>query len=233
MDALGINLGFFIAQIVNFLIVFLLLWKGVWPKVTKMLDERAERIAQGLEDARAAEEKLANAEREREEVLHKARAEGQKFIEEARQRAEEQAKQILAEARADADRVRAQAREQAEEERNRILTEAREDIVALAMAAAERLVGVSLDEAKQREIIHDFFTSVPPEVKGLGAEVTVISAVPLTEEEKAQIQKAIGAEAVEYQVDPSILGGLVLRAGDKVVDASARGDLTALAQQLQ
>jgi len=233
VDALGINLGFFIAQIVNFLIVFLLLWKGVWPKVTKMLDERAERIAQGLEDAHAAEEKLANAEREREELLHQARAEGQKFIEEARQRAEEQAKQILAEARAEADKIRAQAHEQAEEERNRILSEAREDIVALAMAAADRLVGVTLDEAKQRAIINEFFTAVPPEAKGLGDHVTVISAVPLTDEEKSQIQKTLGAKDVAYQVDPSILGGLILRAGDKVVDASVRGDLLALAQQLQ
>ncbi len=233
MDALGINLGFFIAQIVNFLIVFLLLWKGVWPKVTKMLDERAERIAQGLEDARAAEEKLANAEREREEVLRQARAEGQKYIEEARQRAEEQAKQILAEARAEAEKIRTQAREQAEEERNRILAEARDDIVALAMAAAERLVSVSLDEAKQREIVNAFFTAAPPEAKGLGGQVTVISAVPLTDEEKARLQQAIGAESVTYQVDPSILGGLILRAGDKVVDASVRGDLLALAQQLQ
>jgi len=101
------------------------------------------------------------------------------------------------------------------------------------MAAADRLVGVTLDEAKQRAIINEFFTAVPPEAKGLGDHVTVISAVPLTDEEKSQIQKTLGAKDVAYQVDPSILGGLILRAGDKVVDASVRGDLLALAQQLQ
>lgn len=233
MDALGINLGFFIAQLVNFGIIFLLLAKLVWPRVLKMLDERSERIAKGLEDARAAEEARANAERERDKLLAQARAEAQKVLEEARQRGEEQLKQMLREAQAEAEKVREQARAQAEEERNRILAEARDDIVALALAAAERLVGETLDEKRQKAIVKRFFAGVPAEAKGLGDRVTVISAVPLADDEKAEVVKITGAKEVEYRVDPSILGGMILRAGDKVVDGSVRGDLSALSLALR
>lgn len=233
MDALGINLGFFIAQLVNFGIIFLLLAKLVWPRVLKMLDERSERIAKGLEDARAAEQARENAERERDKILAQARAEAQKVIEEARQRGEELIKQMTREAQAQAEEVRAQARVQAEEERNRILAEARDDIVALALAAAERLIGDSLDEKRQKAIIKQFFAGVPAEAKGLGQKVVVISAVPLTDDEKTELLKVTGAQEVEYRVDPSILGGLILRAGDKVVDGSVRGDLSALSMALR
>lgn len=233
MDALGINLGFFIAQIVNFGLVFFLLAYLVWPRVVNMLDERAERIAKGLEDQRAAEEALANAERERDDLLRQARAEGQKVIEEARSRGDEQVKQMLDEAKTEAERIRADARKEANAERETILAGAREDIVSLAIAASERLIGTSLDEKQQRTIITDFFSAVPDAAKNLGKQVTVVSAVPLTDAEKAQVAKVTGADSVEYKVDPAILGGLVLRSGDKVVDGSVRGDLSALSLQLQ
>jgi len=233
VDALGINLGFFIAQIINFGIIFLILSVLVWPRVTQMLDERAERIAKGLEDQRAAEEALANAERERDELLRQARSEGQKVIEEARQRGDEQVKQMLDEAKAEAEKVRTDAREEARNERESILAEARDDIVSIAIAASERLIGDSLDDKKQRAIISDFFSDVPADAKNMGGQVTVISAVPLTDSEKAQVTKVTGADDVTYKVVPSILGGLVLRSGDQVVDSSVRGDLSALSLQLQ
>lgn len=233
MDALGINLGFFIAQIVNFGLIFFLLAKFAWPRALNMLDERSERIAKGLEDARAAEEARENAEREREKLLAQARADGQKLLEEARQRGEEQIKQMLHDAASEAEQIRAQARAQAEEERNRILSDTRDEIAALAIAATEKLVGEALDEKRQKAIVKQFFAEVPAEAKGLGGDLVVVSAVPLDDDEKAQVEKVTGAETVEYRVDPSILGGLIIRAGDKVIDGSVRGGLRTLAAQLQ
>lgn len=233
MSALGINLGFFIAQLINFGIIFFLLAKFVWPRVTTMLDERAERIAKGLEDARAAEQALQNAEAEREKVLRQARADAQKILDDARQRGDEQVKTILRDAEKEAEDRRAQVRAQAEEERNRVLADTREQIVALAMAAAERLIGDSLDEKRQRAVIQSFFSDVPAEAKGIGKQISVISALPLTADEQAQVKKITGADAIDYRVDPGILGGLVIRSGDKVVDGSVRGDLASLSAQLR
>jgi len=233
VDKLGINLGFLLFQLFNFGLIFFLLARFVWPRVLRTLDERQERIAKGLEDARAAEEARANAERERDQILAQARSEGQRLLEEARQRGDEQVKTMAREATQDAEERRTQARTQAEEERNRILSESREQIVALAMAAAQRVVGETLDMAKQRTIIERFFTEVPADARNLGGRVEVVSALPLADKEKAEVQKVTGAQQVDYKVDPSILGGLVIRAGDKVIDGSVRGDMAALAGRLR
>jgi F-type H+-transporting ATPase subunit b len=220
-------------QIFNFGLIFFLLAKLVWPKVLNMLDERQQRIARGLEDARAAEEARANAERERDRILSQARADGQKLVEEARQRGDEQIKQMVREATAEAEERRAQGRAQAEEERNRILADTREQIVTVAMAAAEQLIGQSLDATRQRDVLKRFFSEVPAEARSLGKRVEVISALPLTSDEQSEVKRVTGAEQVDYRVEPEILGGLILRSGDKVVDGSVRGDLSTLSSRLR
>jgi F0F1-type ATP synthase delta subunit len=49
----------------------------------------------------------------------------------------------------------------------------------------------------------------------------------------AEVKKVTGASTIDNKVEPAILGGLILRAGDKVVDGSVRGDLSSLAGQLR
>ena len=83
--------------------------------------------------------------------------------------------------------------------------------------------------SKHRTVVKRFFADVPAQAKGMGKAVTVISAVPLTDDEKADVKKVTGADEVDYKIEPQILGGLILRAGDKVVDGSVRGDLSSLA----
>jgi len=70
-------------------------------------------------------------------------------------------------------------------------------------------------------------------VKNLGEDVEVVSALPLTDAEQGQIKKQTGAKNINFRVDPSILGGLVLRSGDRVVDASVRNNLQGLASQMR
>lgn len=234
MDKLGINLGFFLFQLLNFGIIFFVLARWVWPRVIKMLDERAERIAQGVEDARVAEEARENAEREREKLLRQTQVEVQKIMEEAKQRGREQGEQVLRDAQQEAEQIRVQAHTQAEEERSHILGEARGQIVDLAIAAANHLIGEVLDknDKKHRTIIQQFFAKVPDGTKDLVGTLTVVSAVELTQDEKDQVKEATSADEVIYRVEPQILGGLILRAGNKVVDGSVRGDLSSLAAQL-
>jgi len=232
LEKLGIVGGNLIFQIINFLILFggLLL---AWKPLVKALEARREKIAKGLEDARAAEDARANAEREAQKIIDQRRAEGAKMIDEARARGEEQGKAVLEAAQKDADDIRSRARREAEEERNALLGEVRTQVGQLALAAAERVIGQSLDEKKAAGIVADFFAKTPAGVKGLGSSVEVISALPLSDAEKSKIKDETGAKEVTYRVDPAILGGLVLRAGDKVVDASVRSNLQGLAAQVR
>ncbi|HLU12150.1 MAG TPA: F0F1 ATP synthase subunit B [Oceanobacillus sp.] len=233
LTPLGINAGFLVAQIINFLLIFGLLTALLWRPIVNTLDSRAMRIQKGLEDAAAAANARRNAEAEAESILSAARAEAAKVIEEARNRGEEVARQIEAEARAEADNIRAEARARANEERDRQLADLRGQVASISIAVAQRLLGEALDEKRQQALINDFFSKVPAEAKSLSGSVEVISAMPLDEAEQNRIKKEIGATDATFIVDPGILGGLVIRTQDRVVDGSVRSGLNELALRLR
>ncbi len=234
MQGLGINGGWLLGQIVNFLIVFGAIALLAWRPLLRAMDARSERIAKGLEDARAAEQARANAEREAQKLMDQRRIEAGKLVDEARVRAEEQAKTVIEEANKEAADIRTRAHREAEEDRNAQLGEMRSQIAQLAIAAAQRVIGETLvDQKKAQAIVSDFFAKAPADVHGLGQSVEVTSALPLTDTEKSQIQSLTGAQEVTNKVDPGILGGLVLRSGDRVVDASVRSSLQGLAVQMR
>ena len=118
-------------------------------------------------------------------------------------------------------------------------------MAALAISAAQKVVGESLDERRQHTLIEEFFSGVKggkftmlegEAVAGNAAEVT--SALPLSAEEQETVRRDIvaklgGSPAVVFRVDPSILGGVVVRVGDKVVDASVAGRLEGLRANLR
>jgi F-type H+-transporting ATPase subunit b len=232
LTPLGINLGFLIAQIINFGVVFGLLSVFMWGRLRNMLDTRAAEIAKGLEDAKAAANARLNAEAEAEKILAQARQEVAKNIEEGRSRGAEVGKQVEADARAQAEKILADARASAAQARDAELAGMRGQVAAIAIAATQRLIGEALDEKKQHALVNDFFSKVPKDAKSLGGKVEVVSAMPLTDDEKSKVQKETGASDVSFSVDPSILGGLILRAGDRIVDGSVRSNLSELSSRL-
>jgi F-type H+-transporting ATPase subunit b len=234
LGKLGINGGFLLAQILNFLIIFLVVALIAWRPLIRVLEARRERIAKGLEDARVAEQARANAERDAQKLIEERRIEADKLVEEGQRRGEEQARAVIEAANREAETIRVKALQEIEEKRTALLGEVRSQVVDLAIAAAQRVIGDTLvDKKHARAVIGDFFARAPAEAQGLGQSVEVTSALPLTDAEKSEIQERIGAQEVAYRVDPSILGGLILRAGEKVVDASVRTNLQALAVQMR
>jgi F-type H+-transporting ATPase subunit b len=245
MEKLGINLGFFIFQVLNFLVLVVLLYAFAYRPILNMLENRKKKIAQGLEDARVAGEARANAEKEAREIITKAQAEANQKIREATDRAESAAREVQARAEEEAAKAREGALAEAALERDRVLADLRGQIAGLSIAAAQRLIGETLDERRQHALIEEFFSGVRSgkvtvlegeSLSGASAEIT--SALPLTPAEqeavKRDILSKIGAQAtVTFRVDPSILGGLVVRVGDKVLDGSVSGQLEGLRQSLR
>ncbi len=237
MEALGINLPFLLVQIVNLLIVYTVVAKWVVAPIGQLLEKRRETIAQGMEDARVAAEARANAEKEAAKIKADAQAEASKVVSEASERAQAAAADIEAAAQAKAAEAKGKAMADVEAERNQMLGDLRGQVAALAIAGAQKLVGEALDEKRQHALLSDFFAGVKDgkvtvleDVKGDNAEIT--SALPLTEAEQEVVKKDVlaksGAEAVAFKVDPSILGGLVIKVGDKVMDGSVAGKLDGL-----
>ena len=233
LDNLGINLGYLILQIIGFVIIFLVVRGYALNPIVNSLEERKAKIAKGLEDARQAAIARDNADAEAKKVLDEARADAAKARQDAASAAEEQAKGIVAAASDDAKKIVANASSEAEDERNRILSDARGQIASIAIAAANKLVGEALDEKKQRSIVADFFSQVPADVAALsGDNAEVTSALPLTDKEQKSVEKALKADKVDFKVNPTILGGLIVRVGDKVVDNSVSAQMNALKDSL-
>lgn len=231
--ALGLNAGYLLAQLINFGIIFGALTLLLWRPIINMLDARAAKIAKGLEDAQVAANARLNAEAEADRILAAARTDVSKAIEEGRSRGEDVSRQVEAEARAEAERIRNEARLAAEAERNTQLADLRGQVADIGVAIARRLIGESLvDGKRQQGIINDFFTRLPADARGLRGAVEVTSAMPLSPDEQSRIQRELGVEAVMFKVDPDILGGLVVRAGDRVIDGSVRSGLNEMAAQL-
>ncbi len=234
MEALGVNLGYLIMQILIITIMLLLMKGLVYKPILRILDERKARVAKGLEDARQAAIARDNADVEAKKILDTARQEAAKIRQDAVAQADETAKAIEAKANEEARDIVAGAAESGEEERNRILSELRGQVAAISIAAANKLVGESLDEKRQHALITEFFSKVPAGVEELsGDEAVVTSALPLTKNEQASAAKALKVESVDFKVDPSILGGLIVRVGDKVVDDSVANRMNALGESLK
>ncbi len=244
MGKLGINLGYLLFQIFNFTIMCILLYAWAYKPILRMLDNRKKKIAQGLEDARVASEARANAEQEAAKILAEAQNNANQLVREASERAELTAREIRAVAEAEAGKEREIALADVQLERDRMLGDLRVQIPALAIAAAQKLVGVALDEQRQHALIDEFFSGVRAgrvvvlegaSLSGTSAEVT--SALPLSKDEMEAVKKdilaKIGSQAtVTFRVDPNILGGLVIRVGGKMLDASVAGQLESLRQSI-
>jgi F-type H+-transporting ATPase subunit b len=245
LEALGINIGVLLAQIFNLAIVFIVLGAWIYRPVLGLLKRRRETIAQGLEDARIAAEARQNAESEAAKIIADAQAKAADVMKEATERAEKTAHDIQMAAETEASGAREAALVEVRQERDRMLSDLRGQVAALSMAAAQKLVGEALDENRQRTLIKEFFSGVESgkvvvledaSVSGESAEVT--SALPLSADEQNAVKQNIlskaGAPAeVSFNVDPSILGGLVIRVGDKILDGSVAGQLEDMRTRLR
>jgi len=141
---------------------------------------------------------------------------------------------VEAQARTDAEQIRAEARVRATDETNRQLGDLRSQVAAIAIAVSQRLIGESLDQGRQQALINDFFAKVPADARAMGGQqVEVVSAMPLTQEEQQRVQTETGAQSITYTVDPAILGGLIIRTQDRVVDGSVRSNLDQLSATLR
>lgn len=233
LDALGINTGFLLAQTVNFLIIFGTATVLLWKPASRMLDSRAAKIQKGLEDAAASARARQNAEVEADKILAEARSERQKLLEEARQQGEEVKKGIESEARQSAERIRSDAQADALTARDAQLADLRDQVLQISSAVAGRILGDKIDAKKNSKLVADFFTNLPDGAKNLSGDVTITSAMPLTDAEKKKVEGAIKGDSYSYNVDPNILGGLIVRSQDKVIDGSVQGGLSDLTGNLK
>lgn len=156
---LAINLFWIIVSALNFLVFLALLWAFAFRRIAAMLDERRARIEQGLRDAEQARRDREQAAAERLAAIQEARKEATEIINRAQRAAQEAREADIAAARAELEQLRAAAQAEIEAEKQRAIAELRAEVADLAIAAAAKVVGETMSEARHRRIVEEFLAT--------------------------------------------------------------------------
>lgn len=160
MEGLGINLGYLISQIINFVLLLVLLRVFLYKPIVNMLDKRREKIRTDLDEADKSRSQAEAAKQEYEKQLEQAREEHRSIVAQASEQAEKMREDILEKARVEAQQLVSKTEEEMEALRRQALVGAQDEIVDLALSAAGKVVGEALDENAHRRLIQEFIAEV-------------------------------------------------------------------------
>ena len=148
----GFNWWLFLSQCISFAIVAFLLQRFAYKPIITVLEERRQRIKEGLENAEKIKRELAEAEKRYQEILTNANAEAQHMIDEARSSAAAVAERRTQQAISDAEQIIAKAREATQIEHDRMLSELKREVGRLVVDTTSKVTGKVLTSDDQRRI---------------------------------------------------------------------------------
>ena len=160
LEQLGVDVPKLAIQAFNFLLLLFILRKLAYKPLVRMLDERSARIRSDLDEARRLREE---GERDRETYraqLARARDEARGILEEANHVSARIREQALADAEAQNTLALQRARDEIARERDLAISDLRREVGNLAIMAASRVVGRSLDGADQRRLVEQALSEV-------------------------------------------------------------------------
>jgi F-type H+-transporting ATPase subunit b len=163
LQLFGVDWKLMLAQLVNFVIVLVVLWRFALKPLTKTMEARNNEIAKGLSDARQAAERLQQVESEAKEQINKARQEAMLILEKTQAQAESSRKLATTKTKQEVATLITKAKQQIEAEKNMLVDEARQDLANLLVIAVEKVLtkGVSQEldkkylQAISKELKHD------------------------------------------------------------------------------
>lgn len=160
---LGLDGRLFLAQLVNVLLVFLILWRWVFRPLGVRMREREARIQAGLEQAEVIAKERESLKRERERQRKALEREANQLELTARDRAEADAKRLIEDAKAQARQILAEAEARAAHDHAVFLQNAHEELARAAVAITETLIGKGTAK-RQRELIDEALSTLEHDV---------------------------------------------------------------------
>jgi F-type H+-transporting ATPase subunit b len=152
-SAFGLDIKILIAQLINFAILFFVLWKFAYKPMFKILDDRKKKIEDGIENAAKAEEKLREISEEEKKVLVEAKKEAAKILDEARVMAEESRKRNIEKTKEEIGQLINQEKENMRQEKAEILKSINREVADLVMITVEKVIEEKMSGAKDEELI--------------------------------------------------------------------------------
>ena len=150
---MNINLTL-IGQTITFFIFVFFCWKFVWPSLIAVMQEREQKIAEGLQAAERADKDLELAQKKATEQLSEAKKQASEIVEQANKRANQLVDEAKEQAKVEADRLITAAKAEIEQEANRAKEELRGKVAALAIAGAEKILEQSVDAKSHNDLVN-------------------------------------------------------------------------------
>ncbi len=147
-----------LGQMGTFAVLVFFVWRFLWGPLTRVLEERTKRIADGLAAAERGKHEQELAERRAADVIKEARSEAQEIIARGEKRATEIIEESKSEARAEGERILTAAKAEIEQEVNRAREGLRGQVAALAVAGAERILAREIDQSAHAGMLDDLVT---------------------------------------------------------------------------
>ncbi|MDD5190916.1 MAG: F0F1 ATP synthase subunit B [Dehalococcoidales bacterium] len=150
---LGFSWPTLVAQIVNFIVLLVMLYFFAYKPVMKMLDQRAQKIKDSLDETQKIKDQAAVAEQDFKKRLEVASKEGQEVIARAMRSGEEARQRAQQEAKVEAQAVVEKARQEIQHERDEAIGELRQEFADLTIVAAEKVITKSLNKNDHQKLI--------------------------------------------------------------------------------
>lgn len=151
-ETFGFDTKIFLSQVVSFVIVALVLRQFAYKPILAVLEERRQRIAEGLLNADKIKQQLAEAEQRHAEILAKANAQAQKMIDDARESAAHVGERKQQEAIVAAEQIIAKAHEASALEREKTMTELKRELGRLVVNTTAKVTGKILTPEDQKRL---------------------------------------------------------------------------------
>ena len=144
-----------LGQMVGFGLFVWFTMKFVWPSLYKAMQERQEKISDGLQASERGREELEKAEEQQAELIKEARQQASEILEQANKRATDIIDEARETARSEGERQLAQAQAQIEQEIAQAQTELRDQVVTLAVSGASRVLEREVDAKAHNDLLKD------------------------------------------------------------------------------
>ena len=155
VEALGLNLPQLIAQVANFFLLLVILRLVAYKPILKMLDERKQKIAEGLNAAEIARAEAASAQANIQAQLDTARREGQDIVANAQNIATRIQTDAREQSAKDREASVERARVEIQQERDRAIADLRGEFADITVRAAEKVINQSLDRQAHQRVIDE------------------------------------------------------------------------------
>ena len=154
-DTFGVNWPLFISQCIAFLIVAFLLKRFAYQPVLEMLEQRRQKIAEGMENADKIKAELAETQTERDKVLAEANLKAEKMITDAKEAAQQVGEVESQRAVKQAEEIISKAREATEADREQMMTELKTEIGRLVVEITVKVSGKVLTAEDHQRLIDE------------------------------------------------------------------------------